>query len=130
MGKKIQSKNIDPMSNPREMGREGLRLIKNMGFGKFDFSRDSKYFKNREFILSTINEIDKRIRDLSVHISAIQRAYPNTNEVAVTTVLERDLKSYEAYMMIRENLERILMTGDIGFLYVLINKLPRYKYSI
>lgn len=123
-------KNPDPMSNARTMGREGMRLIKNMAHGTFNMYNEGHVFRNIHFTNATINEIDKRLMDVAIHINAINFAYAGTDNKDVLRLLHQDTKAYEAYVMIREALVGVANTGDTGLLYPLIMKLPKYKYNI
>ena len=121
----------DPMTNARSMAREGMRIMKDIAFGKYNIYNEGHVFRNLDFVKATISEIDKRILDHQIHINALTYAYANTNEPAVTNLLYRDQKSLEAYMLMRNTLVSIVMSGgDTGFLMVLANKLPMYKYNI
>ena len=121
----------DPMTNTRSMAREGMRIMRDIAFGKYNIYNEGHIFRNLEFVKATIAEIDKRIIDHQIHINAITYAYANTSEPTVTNLLYRDQKSLEAYMLMRNTLVSIVMSGgDTGFLMVLANKLPAYKYNI
>lgn len=124
-------KNPDPMSNTRTMGREGMRIIRDIAFGKFNIYNSGHVFRNLDFIRATIAEVDKRLFEASVHVQSIEFAYSGTQDQGVLGVLLRDKKTLEAYSLIRETLTSIVVTnGDTGFLYVLASKLPQYKYNI
>lgn len=124
-------KNPDPMSNARTMGREGMRIIKDIAFGKYNIYNEGHIFRNLEFVTATLAEVDKRILEASIRVNAIQYAYSGTQDPNVLNVLMRDKKTLEAYTLVHEQLAAIIMTnGDTGFLYVLANKLPQYKYNI
>ena len=121
----------DPMTNARSMAREGMRIMRDIAFGRYNIYNEGHIFRNLEFVKAIIAEIDKRIIDHQIHINAITYAYANTNEPTVTNLLYRDQKSLEAYMLMRNTLVSIVMSGgDTGFLMVLANKLPMYKYNI
>ena len=124
-------KNPDPMSNPQTMGREGMRIIRNIAFGKFNFYTEGHVFRNLDFVKALITEVDKRIMDSGIHVNAIQYAYSGSQDANVLNLLHRDKKTLEAYMLIRQTLDSIVISGgDTGFLLVLTNKLPQYKYNI
>lgn len=124
-------KNPDPMSNARTMGREGMRIIKDIAFGKYNIYNEGHIFRNLEFVTATLAEVDKRVLEASIHVNAIQYAYSGTQDPNVLNTLMRDTKTLEAYKLVHDQLAAIIMTnGDTGFLYVLANKLPQYKYNI
>lgn len=135
-GKKVQFqkrkpvKNPDPMYNSFTMGKEGIRLIRNMAHGKFNLYNEGHVFKNKDFIRATLNEIEKRIIDASIHVTAISYTYPGTQDPNILNLLHRDQKTYEAYNIAKSTLNSILINDDIGFLWVLINKLPAYRHNI
>ena len=133
MGNKHKGKNNhprDPFTNVKTMGREGMRIMRDIAFGRYNIYNEGHIFRSPDLVKATITEVDKKISDLSIHITAIQYAYANSTDEAVRNLLWRDQRSYEAYMLIRDTLYRILMSGDTGFLLVLQNKLPAYKYNI
>ena len=123
-------KNPDPMSNPKLMGREGMRAIRDMAHGKYNIYNDGHVFRDPEFVKATITEIDKRLMTLDVHIKAINVAYAGTSDPTVLNVLQRDMREYEAYTLCRNTMFAILQTGDTGMLYGLTVRLPAYKYNI
>lgn len=124
-------KNPDPMSNSKTMGREGMRIIKDIAFGRFNIYNNGHVFRNLEFINATMAEVDKRLVEASIHVQAVRFAYKGSDDPAVLSTLMRDEKTYEAYALIRQVLSSIIMSnGDIGFLWVLASKLPNYKYNI
>ena len=123
-------KNPDPLSNAKIMGREGMKMIRNMAFGNFNFYNEGHVFRNIDFVNNVIMEVDKRLLDASIHVTAIQYAYPGTSEVSVLSLLHKDMKTYEAYMLIRQVLDGIAKTGDTQLLYSLMTRLPDYKYNL
>lgn len=124
-------KNPDPMSNTRTMGREGMKIIHNIAFGSFNIFNDGHIFRNLDFVKATMMEVNKRLTDARIHMMAIEFAYAGCNDPAVLNLLHRDRKSVEAYCLINECLGNIVMSsGDTGFLLVLANKLPQFKYNI
>lgn len=130
-GNKKSVKNPDPMSNARTMGREGMKIIRNIAFGSYNIYNDGHVFRNLDFVKATISEVDKRLLDASIHVQAIKYAYAGTDNQDVLNLLLRDSKTLEAYTLVRGVLENIVISnGDTGFLYVLANKLPIYKYNI
>ena len=125
-----KTKNPDPMSNVKTMGKEGMKIIRNIAHGTYNIYAEGHIFRNPDFVKAIIVEVDKRLIDHAIHVRAIEYAYANTQDANVLSLLHRDRKSYEAYTIIRQTLESIAITGDTGFLWVLANKLPQYKYNI
>lgn len=125
-----KTKNPDPMSNVKTMGKEGMKIIRNIAHGTYNIYAEGHIFRNPDFVKAIIVEVDKRLIDHAIHVRAIEYAYANTQDANVLSLLHRDRKSYEAYAIIRQTLESIAITGDTGFLWVLANKLPQYKYNI
>lgn len=124
-------KTPDPMSNTRTMGREGMKIIRNIAFGTYNIYTDGHVFRNLDFVKATMTEVDKRLVDAGIHMTAVQYAYAGSQDHNVINLLKRDQKTYEAYQLIRQTLESIIVTnGDTGFLWVLANRLPQYKYNI
>lgn len=134
MGNKHKGKNNnqqrDPFTNVKTMGREGMKIMRDIAFGRYNIYNEGHIFRNPDLVKATIVEIDKRLVDLSIHITAIQYAYAGTTDATVQNLLYRDQRSYEAYVLMKDIMNRILMSGDTGFLLVLANKLPAYKYNI
>lgn len=130
-GNNKKVKNPDPMSNSKTMAREGMKIIRNIAFGTFNVYTEGHVFRNLEFTQATLAEVDKRLLDASIHLTALRYAYANSTDPNVLSLIHRDQKIYDAYNLIHETLGSIIVTGgDTGFLYVLINKLPQYKYNI
>lgn len=128
--KRGMPKNVDPLSNAKIMSREGMKIIRNIAFGNFNFYNEGHVFRNPDFVSNTIIEVDKRILDASIHITALNYAYPGTREPSVLGLIHRDTKTYEGYMLVRQVLEGILKTGDTRLLYTLMTRLPEYKYNL
>lgn len=124
-------KNPDPMSNSKTMGIEGMKIIRSIAHGNYNIYTEGQIFRNLDFVKAVLYEVDKRLLDHSIHVAAIEYTYANTEDTNVLSLLHRDRKSCEAYRIIRQALESILITGgDTGFLLVLANKLPQYKFNI
>lgn len=124
-------KNPDPMSNSKTMSREGMKIIRNIAFGTFNVYTEGHVFRNLEFTQATLAEVDKRLMDAGIHLAALRYAYAMSTDPNVLSLIHRDQKTYDAYNLIRQTLDSIIISGgDTGFLYVLINKLPQYKYNI
>lgn len=121
----------DPMSNSKTMGREGMKIIRNIAFGSFNIYNDGQIFRNLNFVRATMEEVDKVLMETGIIINAIHFAYSNSDDANVMSTLHKYKKKYEGYMLIRNQLYSIIATnGDTGFLYVLANRLPAYKYNI
>ena len=128
--KRGMPKNVDPLSNAKTMSREGMKIIRNIAFGNFNFYNEGHVFRNPDFVSNTILEVDKRILDASIHLTALSYAYPGTQEPSVLSLIHRDTKTYEGYMLVRQVLEGIIKTGDTRLLYTLMTRLPEYKYTL
>ena len=111
-------KNPDPMSNARTMGREGMRIIKDIAFGKYNIYNEGHIFRNLEFVTATLAEVDKRVLEANIHVNAIQYAYSGTQDPNVLNVLMRDKKT-------PSNLFRVLL-DEISMLmgYEITRELP------
>lgn len=120
----------DPMSNTKTMAAEGMRLIRNIAFGNFNMYNDGHVFRDVNFVNATILEVEKRLFDAQVHVNAMAYAYATCDDPRVVSLRFNDQKKVDAYNLIREVLCCIATTGDTGFLYNLVNKLPKYKYNI
>ena len=125
--------NLDPMSNMSSAAREGMRIMRNIAFGNFNFYKEGHVFRNLDLCQAIISECDKRLIDATVHVNAINIAYGNyiSQDPNVMAVLMRDNKSVEAYNQIKQVMGMIINScGDTRFLYILIQVLPKYKYNI
>lgn len=121
---------MDPLSNSKVMGREGMKIIRNIAFGAYNIYNEGHIFRNTEFVNATIYEVDKKIFEAGIHMNAVRFAYHGTEDPKIIGLLMKDQKAFEAYNLVRQVLVSILETGDTGFLYVLASKLPQYKYNI
>lgn len=135
MGKQHKGKNNnqrrDPMTNVKTMGKEGMKIMRDIAFGNYNIYTEGHVFRNLDFVKATITEIDKRLMDLNIHITGVQYAYANSNDPNVINLLYRDRRAFEAYTLMKEVMCSIYMSGgDTGFLLVLAGKLPAYKYNI
>lgn len=130
MAKKNNGRPKDPMSNTKTMANEGMRLIRNIAFGNFNMYNDGHVFRDVNFVNATIAEVDKRLFDAQVHVNAMAYAYGTCDDPRVVALRFNDQKKVDAYTLIREILTCVATTGDTGFLYNLVNKLPKYKYNI
>lgn len=131
MGKNKKVKNPNPMSNTKTMAREGMRIIRDIAYSKFNIYNDGHVFRNLDFTKATLAECDKRLLDAKIHVAAITYAYNGTTDPNVLMLLHKDRKTVEAYDLIHSILASILLSqGDTGYLLTLANKLPDYKYNI
>lgn len=131
MGKNNKNVPRNPMTNAKSMGREGMRIMRDIAHQKFNFYNDGHVFRNPDFTRSTIVEVDKRIEDLTIHLWGLNTLISNgANDMKIINLMNRDAKSLEAYTLMKECLNSVYITGDTGFLLGLINKLPLYKYNI
>ena len=133
MGKKRKNNNQrrDPFTNVKSMGKEGMKIMRDIAFGNYNIYAEGHVFRNLDFVKATITEIDKRLMDLNIHITGVQYAYGNSNDPNVTNLLYRDRRAFEAYSLMKEVMCSIYMSGgDTGFLMVLAGRLPAYKYNM
>lgn len=123
--------NPDPMSNVRDMGRYGIRVIRDIAKGKFNFYNEGHIFRNNNFTLATIEEVKRKIYEANIHVTAMQYAYSNSSDPVVQELLMRDMRQAEAYTLVYNTLNLVLNNnGDTRYIQILINKLPRYKYNM
>lgn len=133
MGKNKNNKPKNPMSNPKTMAREGMRIMKDIAFGRYNIYNDGHVFRNQDFVLAIIHDIQDRIRDLDIHIYAVSCVFNTPSGIQnpeAANLLYRDGRKRDAYVLIYNTLMSIYTTGDTGFLHILANKLPYYKYNI
>ena len=123
--------NPDPMSNVRDMGRYGIRVIRDIAKGKFNFYNEGHIFRNNDFTLATMEEVKKKIYEANIHVAAMQFAYSNSSDPVVQELLMRDMRQAEAYTLVYNTLGLVMNGGgDTRYIQILINKLPRYKYNM
>ena len=130
-GNKKKPNNPDPFTNVKTMAQSGKRMIKDMAFGKFNIYNEGHVFRNFDFVNAVIAEYNKYLLDINIHIAAIEYAYNGTEDLNVLRLLHRDKQTKEAYELIINTLSKIIYSGgDTGFLWILANRLPNYKYNI
>lgn len=123
--------NPDPMSNVRDMGRYGIRVIRDIAKGKFNFYNEGHIFRNLDFTSATIAEVEKKIYEANIHVTAMQYTYANSSDPVVHELLMKDMREAEAYLLVHRTLKLVLNSGgDTRYIQILINKLPKYKYNM
>jgi len=123
--------NPDPMANVRDMGRYGIRVIRDIAKGKFNLYNEGHIFRNIDFTMATMEEVKRKIYEANIHVTAMQYTYGNSNDNIVQDLLIRDMRTVEAYTLVYNTLKNVVDTGgDTRYIQVLINKLPRYKYNM
>ena len=129
--KQVKYSNPDPMSNVRDMGRYGIRVIRDIAKGKFNFYNEGHIFRNNDFTISTMEEVKKKIFEANVHVVAMQNTYGGSSDPVVQDILMRDMRTSEAYTLVYDTLMLVLNNnGDTRYIQILINKLPKYKYNM
>lgn len=122
--------NKQPPINAKTMGRAGMKAIKDLAFGNYDFYKEGHVFRNPEFVKATIAEVDKKLYNVQVILNALNYAYGNSEELAIKSLIDKTERSCRAYMFIRQQLCSTLTTGDTGFLLILPKILGPFKYNI
>lgn len=133
MGKNKNNNNNarpNPMLNAKTMGREGMRAIKDLAFGNYNFYKEGHVFRNPEFVKATIAEVDRKLLDTDITLRALNYAYAASTDPAVMNLIYRTDRTYKAYSFIRNQLVCTLNTGDTGFLLILPKNLGAFKYNI
>lgn len=131
--KKKQPKysNPDPMSNVRDMGRHGLKMIRDIAKGNFNFYNDGHYFRNNDFTTATIEEVKRELYKANIHATAMQYTYANSSDPVVQKMIVDDMKAVEAYTLVYDTLMLVLgYGGDTRYLQILLTQLPRYRYNM
>lgn len=136
MGKNKNGKRINPLANRNVMERESMKMLKNIAFGSFNIYEEGDIFRNTEFVKAALDGINKKLLNLSIVINSIKIASsPQVRGICLDQNVNRLLHNYErgytAYSLMHECMVNILNSnGDTGYLLVLANKLPDYKYNI
>ena len=121
----------DPLSIVRDMGRHGLKMIRDIAKGTFNFYNDGHYFRNSDFTNATIEEVKRELKRANIHATAMQYTYANSSDPDVQKMLIEDLRSVEAYTLVYETLMLVLSYGgDTRYLQILLTQLPRYRYNM
>ena len=131
--KKKQPKysNPDPMSNVRDMGRHGIKMIRDIAKGNFNFYNDGHYFRNSDFTNATIEEVKRELKRASTFAQAMQFTYANTSDPDVQKWIIESMRSVEAYTLVYNTLKLVLdFQGDTRYLQILLTQLPRYRYNM
>lgn len=131
--KKKQPKysNPDPMSNVRDMGRHGIKMIRDIAKGTFNFYNDGHYFRNNDFTTATIEEVKRELYKANIHATAMQYTYANSSDPVVQKMIVDDMKAVEAYTLVYDTLMLVLgYGGDTRYLQILLTQLPRYRYNM
>lgn len=123
--------NPDPMSNVRDMGRYGIKVMRDIARGKFNFYNEGHIFRNIDFCNATIKEYEKLLFEANVHVTAMQYAYGGSQDQRIKDIIIDDMKTVEAYTMIISCLMQVIAYGgDSRYIQTLISKLPKYKYNM
>ena len=129
--KQLKYNNPDPMANVRDMGRYGIRVMRDIAKGKFSFYNEGHIFRNNDLTRATMEEAKRIIYEANIHVTAMQYTYAQSSDPVVQKVLMDDMRKVEAYTLIYNTMVTILNNnGDTRYLQILINKLPRYKYNM
>lgn len=125
---KPSNNNKDPMANLRTMTNEGIRFLKDIASRRCNVYSDprSEYFRNLTFTNAVLTEIRNRLAEYECMMNALNYAYGAQSLDSVQTrVFINTRKSLEAYRLIKEALENIMLSnGNPAFLFVLQNRLP------
>lgn len=129
-----RNQNRDPMTNIRSMANEGMRIIRDIAFGRFDIYGDSRstYFRNLVFDNAVLSEVDKRLTSAQIVYNALMYTYGSNDPSAdVLRTIMNAKKTLDAYSVIHESLSNIIMSGgNVGYLYIMQNRLPAYKHNL
>lgn len=123
--------NPDPMSNVRDMGRYGIRVLRDIAKGKFNFYNEGHIFRNTDFTMATMKQVERKIYEARIHVTAMQYTYANSSDQIVQELMMSDMKTVEAYELVYNTLKLVVDNGgDTRYIQILINKLPKYKYNM
>ena len=126
--KPSNNNNKDPMANLRTMTNEGMRFLKDIASRRCNVYSDprSAYFRNLTFTNAVLTEIRNRVAEYECMMTALNYTYGAQSLDSVQTrVFISTRKSLEAYRIIKEALENIMLSnGNPAFLFILQNRLP------
>lgn len=126
--KPSNNNNKDPMANLRTMTNEGMRFLKDIASRRCNVYSDprSAYFRNLTFTNAVLTEIRNRVTEYECMMNALNYTYgAQPLDSVQTRVFISTRKSLEAYRIIKEALENIMLSnGNPAFLFILQNRLP------
>lgn len=126
--KPSNNNNKDPMTNLRTMTNEGMRFLKDIASRRCNVYSDprSAYFRNLTFTNAVLTEIRNRVAEYECMMNALNYTYgAQPLDSVQTRVFISTRKSLEAYRIIKEALENIMLSnGNPAFLFILQNRLP------
>ncbi len=126
--KPSNNNNKDPMANLRTMTNEGMRFLKDIASRRCNVYSDprSAYFRNLTFTNAVLTEIRNRVAEYECMMNALNYTYgAQPLDSVQTRVFISTRKSLEAYRIIKEALENIMLSnGNPAFLFILQNRLP------
>ena len=118
----------DPFANLRTMTNEGMRFLKDIASRRCNVYSDprSAYFRNLTFTNAVLTEIRSKVAEYECMMNALNYTYGTQPLDSVQTrVFISTRKSLEAYRIIKEALENIMLSnGNPAFLFILQNRLP------
>lgn len=127
---KRQVRNPNPFSTPASIERYALKMFRDIAFGSVDMSEVQVLFRDPGFVSNALKAAYEKLQSVSVHVEAIGIARPYITNPKLMEVYNDDARKLECYTLIYQTISQIQMTGDVGFLLALANKLPNYKYNM
>lgn len=85
MGNNTKRK-LDPMSNSQNMGKDGYRNIRDMAAGRCDFYNTCHIFRNPEYVLATISEVESVMQEAITIRDAIYYTYGGNKQMTTLQV--------------------------------------------
>lgn len=122
----------DPMGNPAAMGRYGMKIIRDIAYGKCNINDVSSHFCNTIFDQALIREINEKLQDEYMYIYALNKVCMNPAEAnpRAQRLLKKHNQSYTAWSFVQQVIGQIMATEDPSPLLVLANRLPEFRYYI
>ena len=80
MGKNNKQKN--PMSNPATMGREGMRIMRDIAHGNYNIYAEGHVFRNLEFVKAVINEVAPFVPTIEFEVNEVEE-WPTDDNVTI-----------------------------------------------
>ena len=80
MAKNKQNGIQNPMplaTNPTVMGRNGMQIIKEIAFGRYNIAANGQVFRNKEFSKAVLIEAEKKYRKYAIILKSLQFSYGN-----------------------------------------------------
>lgn len=120
---------MPPATNPTTMGRNGLQIMKEIAFGRYNIAANGQIFRNKEFSKAVLLEAEKKLKKYKTIYTALEFTYSMSLETDVKRLIHEMERKVDMYTLICGQMYTICATGDTHPLYILADRLGSYKNS-